>query len=68
MSHFLIRFVSSPFWLISSCLIFQPSIRHDKHIDNTAVATLLGRKYHRLGHEFLCSIYETKNDFGKNMT
>ena len=25
---------------------------------DTAVATLLGRNYHRLGHEFLCSIYQ----------
>ena len=33
----------------------------------TAVAHILGHKYRILGHSSLCSIYETKNGFGKNM-
>ena len=34
---------------------------------STAVAHILGHKYRILGHSMLCSIYETKNGFGKNM-
>ena len=34
---------------------------------STAVAHFLGHKYRILGHSLLCSIYETKNGFGKNM-
>ena len=33
----------------------------------TAVAHFLGHKYRILGHSLLCSIYETKNGFGKNL-
>ena len=34
---------------------------------STAVAHILGHKYRILGHSLLCSTYETKNGFGKNM-
>ena len=37
-------------------------------IVSTAVAHFLGHKYRILGHTLLCSIYETKTDFGKKMT
>ena len=55
-------------WInLNSLFQYQFSLAH-LLTDCTAVAILLGRKYHRCGHDFIYSFYEIKNDFGKNMT
>ena len=58
--------------LLLWCQKDSSSQKHDSHHPieffwTTAVAHILGHKYRILGHSLLCSIYETKNGFGKNM-